>query len=62
LISVVFSSINSDDNSIEFDIKITHEMEVLPIIKYWIPYLKVLEPKWLDDIVKRDLQEYLKED
>ena len=62
MISVVFSSINSDDNSIEFDIKITHEMEVLPIIKYWIPYLKVLEPKWLDDIVKRDLQEYLKED
>jgi predicted DNA-binding transcriptional regulator YafY len=58
----IISSINSDDDSIEFDIKITHEMEILPIIKYWIPYLKVLEPKWLDDIVKQDLQKYLKED
>jgi predicted DNA-binding transcriptional regulator YafY len=56
----IISSINSDDDSIEFDIKITHEMEILPIIKYWIPYLKVLEPKWLDDIVKQDLKEYLK--
>jgi len=54
------NSINSDD-SIEFSIKITHKMEILPIIKYWIPYLKVLEPKWLDDIVKQDLLEYLKE-
>ena len=34
-------------------------MEVLPIIKYWIPHLKVLEPRWLDDIVKEDLKEYL---
>ena len=58
----IISSINSDDSSIESTIKITHEMEILPIIKYWIPYLKVLEPKWLDDIVKQDLQEYLKED
>jgi predicted DNA-binding transcriptional regulator YafY len=58
----IISSINSDDNSIEFTIKITHEMEILPIIKYWVPHLKVLEPKWLDDIVKQDLKEYLKED
>jgi predicted DNA-binding transcriptional regulator YafY len=49
----------NDDNSIEFDIKITHEMEILPIIKYWIPYLKVIEPKWIDDIIKQDLKEYL---
>jgi len=58
----IISSINSDDNSIEFTIKITHEMEILPIIKYWIPHLKVLEPKWLNDIIKQDLKEYLKED
>ena len=55
-------SFNISSVSPEFDIKITHEMEILPIIKYWIPYLKVLEPKWLDDIIKQDLKEYLKED
>jgi predicted DNA-binding transcriptional regulator YafY len=52
------TNINSDD-SIEFTIKITHEMEILPIVKYWIPHLKVIEPKWIDDIIKQDLQKYL---
>jgi len=55
------TSLNEDD-TMEFVVKITHEMEILPIIKYWIPYLHVLEPKWIKDIVKDDLKEYLKED
>jgi len=36
-------------------------MEILPIIKYWIPHLHVLEPQWIKDIVNTDLKEYLKE-
>jgi len=43
----------------EFVVKITHEMEILPIIKYWIPHLQVLEPKWIKDIIKNDLEKYL---
>ena len=35
-------------------------MEILPIVKYWLPHIKVLEPKWIDDIVKKDLEKYLK--
>jgi len=53
-------SLNEDD-TMEFIVTITHEMEILPIIKYWIPYLYVVEPIWLKDIVKEDLQNYLKE-
>jgi len=53
-------SLNEDD-TMEFIVKITHEMEILPIIKYWIPYLHIVEPKWLKDIVKDDLENYLKE-
>ena len=53
-------SLNEDD-TMEFVVKITHEMEILPIVKYWIPYLHVIEPIWLKDIVKEDLQNYLKE-
>ena len=42
----------------EFSIKITHEMEILPIIKYWIPHLFVIEPKWVKEMVQVDLEVY----
>jgi len=50
-------SINTD-GSIEFSVKITHEMEILPIIKYWIPHLLVIEPKWIEEVVQEDLEVY----
>ena len=56
----IITSLNEDD-TMEFIVKITHEMEILPIIKYWIPHLHVLEPQWIKDIVNTDLKEYLKE-
>lgn len=52
------TSINQD-GSIEFEVKITHEMEILPIIKYWIPYLHVVKPLWLKDMLQKDLKLYL---
>ena len=52
-------SLNSDD-TMEFTLNITHKMEILPIIKYWIPHIYVIEPQWLKEIVKEDLEEYLK--
>ena len=45
--------------SIEITLKITHEMEILPLIKSWIPHIFVLEPQWLADIVREDVQGYL---
>ncbi len=49
------------DGSIEIEIKITNEMEIIPLILYYIPYIKVLEPQWLADVVKDKVQGYLKE-
>ena len=49
----------SQDGSMEFSIKITHIMEILPIIKYWIPYLFVMEPTFLKKRIKQDLQKYM---
>jgi len=46
------------DGSMEFSLKITHEMEILPIIKYWIPHLYVIEPSWIKDIIQEDLKSY----
>jgi predicted DNA-binding transcriptional regulator YafY len=54
----VIESLN-DDGSMEFNIKITDEMEILPIIKYWIPYLHVIKPIWLKDEIKKDIELYL---
>ena len=50
-------SIHSD-NTMEFTIKITHEMEILPIVKYWIPHLYVIEPEWIRKLIMEDLQEF----
>jgi predicted DNA-binding transcriptional regulator YafY len=50
-------SFNSD-GTMEFTVTITHEMEILPIIKYWIPHLYVLEPLWIKEMLEDDLDEY----
>jgi predicted DNA-binding transcriptional regulator YafY len=47
------------DGSMEFTIKITHKMEILPIIKYWIPHLLIVEPQWINKIIKKDLEVYI---
>jgi len=49
----------NEDGTMEFVVKITNEMEILPLIKYWIPNLHVLEPIWLRDMIKEDLEKYI---
>jgi len=49
----------SQDGRMEFIVKITDEMEIIPIIKYWLPHLKVIEPKWICEMIDVDLEEYL---
>ncbi|OIP54338.1 MAG: transcriptional regulator [Helicobacteraceae bacterium CG2_30_36_10] len=47
------------DGSMEFVVKITHEMEILPIVKYWLPHMRVIEPQWIQDMIDEDLEIYL---
>ena len=47
------------DGSIQISIKVTDKMEIKNIIKYWIPHIRVLEPKWLDDEIKAEVREFL---
>ena len=49
------------DGSVEIEIEFTHIMEIKPLIYYYLPFIKVLEPKELADEVKKDVSEYLKE-
>lgn len=47
------------DGTLEFSVKITDEMEIIPLVKYWMPHLKVLEPLWISEMIEEDLQSYL---
>ena len=48
------------DETMEFSVTITHEMEILPLVKYWIPHLFILEPDWIKEMLEEDTQNYLK--
>jgi predicted DNA-binding transcriptional regulator YafY len=47
------------DGTMEFTLRITDEMEIIPIVKYWVPHLRVLEPLWIGEMIDDDLQNYL---
>lgn len=48
------------DGSMEFVVTITYEMEIIPIIKYWIPHLNIVEPTWVQEMINEDLADYSK--
>jgi predicted DNA-binding transcriptional regulator YafY len=48
-----------NDGTMEFVVKITHEMEIIPIVKYWLPHMRVVEPQWIQDMIDEDLKGYL---
>ncbi|KIM07618.1 MAG: transcriptional regulator [Sulfurovum sp. FS06-10] len=48
------------DGSTEIVVSISHEMEITPLIFWYLPRIKVLEPAWLADIVKKKTKAYLK--
>jgi predicted DNA-binding transcriptional regulator YafY len=50
----------SEDGTMEFVVKVTDEMEIIPVIKYWLPHLRVLEPLWIAEMIDGDLESYLK--
>lgn len=49
------------DGSVIIDIEYTNIMEIKPLIYYYIPFIKVLEPKELVDVVKDEVGKYFGE-
>ncbi|MEA2018870.1 MAG: WYL domain-containing protein, partial [Campylobacterota bacterium] len=49
----------SRDGTMEFIVTITDEMEIIPIVKYWLPHLRVLEPVWISEMIDEDLEVYI---
>lgn len=48
-----------EDGSLILSAKVGHQNQVIPIVRYWIPYIRVISPDGLQDSVDRDLRAYL---
>jgi len=48
-----------EDGSMVISIEITNDMEIVPLVKYWIPHIEVLGPVRIKNIIKDDLKGYL---
>lgn len=48
-----------DDGTLVLSFKVTQEIEMIELIKKWLPYLKVIKPLSLKESIEKDLKEYL---
>lgn len=39
--------------------RIGDKNQILPLVRYWIPHVLILEPMWLRDQLERELEEFL---
>jgi len=50
-----------EDGSMDVSVKITNDMEIIPFVKYWMPYIKVLSPMSIEETIKKDLEKYFED-
>lgn len=48
-----------DDGNLLLSSRITHVTQILPLIRYWIPHLKIVNPVGLQEQIEEELKEYL---
>jgi len=49
---------DENDNMI-ITLDITNENEIIPIVKYWLPDIKVLKPIGLNEKIQNEIREFL---
>jgi len=49
----------NSDGTVEFTLEYTQSMEIFPLIKKWLPNLKILSPSSLQDELEAELKSYL---
>ncbi len=47
------------DGSLLLRCQLNHPNQLLPIIRYWIPHVRILEPAWLRQRLRDELTDYL---
>lgn len=48
-----------EDGSLGVSSKINHDMQLLPLIRFWIPHIKIVNPEGLQEEMEKGLREYL---
>lgn len=52
--------IKQTDDKLILSTNISYDEEILGIVKYWLPYIKIVSPTYLNDKLSNILKEYLK--
>lgn len=47
------------DNGLEIYTKVAYDEEILSVVKYWIPHIKILSPLYLEEKLEKTLKTYL---
>lgn len=48
-----------DDGGLLLSSRITHTTQLLPLVRYWIPHLKIVNPEHLQEELEKELKGYL---
>jgi predicted DNA-binding transcriptional regulator YafY len=48
------------DGGILVSTKVSYDEEILKIVRYWIPHVKIISPRYLQEKLEADLAEYIK--
>ena len=55
-----FKRLSDDERGILIEVKFAFDDELLNLVKAWIPYVKIIEPKPLNAKLKKLLEGYIK--
>ena len=48
-----------EDGNMIVTLNITNEKEIIPIVKYWLPNIKILKPLGLNEKTQEEVKEFL---
>ncbi|MEE3508540.1 WYL domain-containing protein [Pseudomonas sp. 10C3] len=48
-----------DDGQLIVRCQVNHANQLLPLVRYWIPHVHILEPVWLQQKLRDELTDYL---
>lgn len=48
------------DGSLRVSAKVGHSNQVVPIVRYWIPHIRIISPEELQTTIEQDIESYLK--
>jgi predicted DNA-binding transcriptional regulator YafY len=50
-----------EDGSMVISVEITDDMEIVPVVKYWMPHIRVVSPAHIDKEIRAQLRTYLED-